>query len=902
MTYRRKLIEVALPLDAINRESAREKSIRHGHPSTLHLWWARRPLAACRAVLFAQLVDDPSARPEEFPTAREQDAERARLFALLEELVKWESSTKDAVLATARAEIRRCFDGDPPPVLDPFCGGGSIPLEAQRLGLEAHASDLNPVPVLITKALIELPATFADRSPVHPQAEHRTTWKGAQGLAEDVRRYGAWMREEAQRRIGHLYPQATLDDGTTAPVIAWLWARTVTCPNPACRATMPLARSFWLGKKKGKEAWVRPVPDGDRVRFEIGHGPGGPPVDGTVGRNGATCLVCSSPVPLAHVRAEGKAGRMGTQLMAVVAEGYRRRVYLPPSPEHEKAADVSRPDDVPETELAHDPRNVWCPQYGLERHADLFTNRQLTALTTFSDLVHEARERVVHDSGDVAYAEAVATYLAFSVSRLSDYSSTLSTWASNPQMEIIRGVFSRQALPITWDFAESNVFGPSSGSLTILMEAIERAVKLLPSAGPSTVRQRDAREAAEESVVVCTDPPYYDNVAYANLADFFYVWLRRSLREVYPSLLGTLLTPKQEELVADPYRAGDRAAANRHFEEGFFSTFAAIRSRHPEDVPMTVFYAFKQAETDGDDEGVASTGWETMLTGLLSAGFMVTATWPMRSERSGRMRDVGSNALASSIVLACRPRPETAPTVDRRTFVAALKADLPGALREMQQGAVAPVDLAQSAIGPGMAVFSRYTTVLEADGTAMTVRAALAQINNVLDEVLAEQEGEFDAETRWAIKWFEQHGFDEGRFGTADVLARATNTAVAALQEAGIVRSARGAVSLLTREEMPDDWDPGRDSRVPVWEVTQHLIKRLETGGERAAADLLAQVGAEGEVARDLAYRLYSICERRKWAKQAMAFNALVTSWPEIQRLAGHAPTPDQVVSDEQLF
>lgn len=900
MTYRRKLIEVALPLDAINRESAREKSIRHGHPSTLHLWWARRPLAACRAVLFAQLVDDPSARPEEFPTAREQDAERARLFALLEELVKWESSTKDAVLATARAEIRRCFDGDPPPVLDPFCGGGSIPLEAQRLGLEAHASDLNPVPVLITKALIELPAKFADRPPVHPQAEHRTTWKGAQGLAEDVRRYGAWMREEAQRRIGHLYPQATLDDGTTAPVIAWLWARTVTCPNPACRATMPLARSFWLGKKKGKEAWVRPVLDGDRVRFEIGHGPGGPLVDGTVGRNGATCLVCSSPVPLAYVRAEGKAGRMGTQLMAVVAEGYRRRVYLPPSPEHEKAADVPRPDDVPETELARNPRHMTAPNYGLTRHADLFTNRQLIALTTFSDLVHEARERVVHDSGDAPYADAVATYLAFGVSRLSDITNSLTTW--KPSMDQAIHLFTRQALPMVWDYAEVGSFSGAAGDFGVSIRNLARVVDTCASGTVGIAVQRDARDAAEQSVVVSTDPPYYDNVPYADLADFFYVWLRRSLRDVYPDLLGTMLTPKQQELVADPFRYGGRAQAERHFEDGFVRTFAAIRSRHPDDVPMTVFYAFKQVETDGDDEGVASTGWETMLAGLLSAGFMVTATWPMRTELGNRMRNRDSNALASSIVLACRPRPETAPTVDRRTFVAALKADLPGALREMQQGAVAPVDLAQSAIGPGMAVFSRYTTVLEADGTAMTVRAALAQINKVLDEVLAEQEGEFDAETRWAIKWFEQHGFDEGRFGTADVLARATNTAVAALQEAGIVRSARGAVSLLTREEMPDDWDPGRDSRVPVWEVTQHLIKRLETGGERAAADLLAQVGAEGEVARDLAYRLYSICERRKWAKQAMAFNALVTSWPEIQRLAGQAPTPDQVVSDEQLF
>lgn len=898
--HRRKLIEVALPLDAINRESAREKSIRHGHPSTLHLWWARRPLAACRAVLFAQLVDDPSSRPEEFPTAEEQDAERARLFALLEELVKWESSANETVLAKARAEIRRCFDGDPPPVLDPFCGGGSIPLEAQRLGLEAHASDLNPVPVLITKALIELPARFADRPPVHPQAENRTSWGGAESLAEDVRRYGAWMREEAEKRIGHLYPAATLDDGTTAPVIAWLWARTVTCSNPACRATMPLARSFWLGKKKGKEAWVRPVPDGDRVRFEIGHGPAGPPVDGTVGRNGATCLVCSSPVPLAHVRAEGKAGRMGAQLMAVVAEGQRRRVYLPSTPEHEKAADLPRPDDVPDTELPRQALGFRVQGYGMIRHADLFTNRQLIALTTFSDLVTEARQRVLDDGGEEPYADAVATYLTLAVSRLSDVQNALARWENTKTQ--VRNLFTRQAIPMMWDYAEAGAFSGAAGDFGVSLRSLLRVLETSRLKGRPQVIQRDARDAAEKSVVVSTDPPYYDNVPYADLADFFYVWLRRSLRDVYPDLLGTVLTPKQEELVADPFRYGGRREAERHFEEGFVRTFAAIRSRHPDDVPMTVFYAFKQAENDGDDEGIASTGWETMLAGLLSAGFMVTATWPMRTELGNRMRNMASNALASSIVLACRPRPENAATVDRRTFVAALRAELPGALREMQQGAVAPVDLAQSAIGPGMAVFSRYATVLEADGSAMTVRAALAQINKMLDEVLAEQEGEFDAETRWAIKWFEQHGFDEGQFGVADVLARATNTAVAALQEAGVVRSSRGTVALLTREEMPDDWDPAHDARVPVWEVTQHLVKRLESGGEQSAAELLVAVGADGEVARDLAYRLYSICERRRWAKQAMAFNGLVTSWPEIQRLAGQAPTPEQVVADEQLF
>jgi putative DNA methylase len=893
-TYKRKLIEVALPLEAINREAAREKSIRHGHPSTLHLWWARRPLAACRAVLFAQLVDDPSSRPEEFPTREAQDAERARLFALLEELVRWESSKDETVLQAARAEIRRSCGDNPPPVLDPFCGGGSIPLEAQRLGLEVHASDLNPVAVLITKALVEIPPRWAGHPPVHPDADRRTTWRGAEGLAEDVRRYGAWMRDEAQQRIGHLYPDAKLPDGSSSPVIAWIWARTVTCPNPACQAIMPLARSFWLGKKKGKEAWVGPIPDGKRVRFEIGHGPAGPPMDSTVGRTGATCLVCLAPVPLTYIRAEGKAGRMGAQLMAIVAEGHRRRVYLPPTEDHEAAADVPQPTDVPDTELARNPRHMTAPNYGMTRHADLSTNRQLVALTTFSDLVTEARVEVANDSGSEDYADAVATYLAVGVSRLADITNSLTTW--KPSMDQAIHLFTRQAIPMVWDYAEVGPFSGAAGDFAVSSKNLARTLDMVVPGSPGTTVQRDARDGGERFVVVATDPPYYDNVPYADLSDFFYVWLRRSLRDEHPELFRTVLTPKATELVADQFRYGGRVAARQHFEKGFVETFTTLRHAQVADLPMTVYYAFKQAENEGADI-VASTGWDTMLAGLLEAGFMVTATWPMRTELANRMRNLDSNALASSIVLACRVRPETAKMLDRRQFLAELRRSLPGALRDMQQGAVAPVDLAQSTIGPGMTVFSRYAKVIEADGSAMTVRTALALINQVLDEVLAEQEGEFDPDTRWAIKWFEQHGFDEGKFGVADVLARATNTAVEALQRAGIVRSERGNVSLLTREEMPAAWEPAADARVPVWEITQHLIKRLEEVSERAAADLLQRVGPRGEVARDLAYRLYSICERKKWAREALAFNSLVTSWPEIQRLAGRAPTPAQAVA-----
>jgi len=891
---RRKLIEVALPLEAINREAAREKSIRHGHPSTLHLWWARRPLAACRAVLFAQLVDDPSAHPDRFPTEDAQEQERQRLFRLIERLVPWEATQDEKVLEEAREEIRRSCGDNLPEVLDPFCGGGSIPLEAQRLGLVAHGSDLNPVAVLITKALIELPARFANRPPIHPRdGDGRLavqSWRGAQGLAEDVRYYGAWMREEAERRIGYLYPPATLPDGRKATVIAWIWARTVTCPNPACRAAMPLVRSFWLGKKKGKEAWIRPIIEGRSIRFEIGHGRAGLPTEGTVSRTGATCLVCNTPVPLAHIRTEGKAARIGAQLMAIVAEGNRERIYLPPDPEHEKAADVPRPQGVPETELPKQALGFRVQGYGMTHHADLFTNRKLTALVTFSDLVGEARQRVIEDRGESEYADAVATYLSFVVSRSVDYSSILCSWHSG--RDLIRNTFSRQALPMVWDYAEVNLFSDSTGNISGALDWVAEVIDGVPTTAPGSAAQCDATAQSSiplQRLAISTDPPYYDNIGYADLADFFYVWLRRSLASTYPALFSTMLTPKAAELVADPFRSGgDKELSEQRFEDGFEKAFAHLRKAARPDFPLTVFYAFKQSEQD--DSGVASTGWETMLAGLLRAGFAVTATWPMRTELGNRMRNQASNALASSIVLACRPRSDTAGITDRRGFLAALHAELPQALRELQQGNIAPVDLAQAAIGPGMAVFSRYAKVVEPTGEPMPVRSALALINQVLDEVLAEQESEFGADTRFAIKWFEQYGFDEAGYDPAEGLARAMNVSVKGLEDAGILVARAGRVRLLRRSELAANWDPATDTRMPVWEVTQQLVRALwDEGSEAKAGELVRRLGGVGEVARDLAYRLYAICERRGWADDALGFNALVTAWPEIARRAASA-------------
>jgi putative DNA methylase len=878
--YKPKLIEVSIPLEEINKESAREKSIRHGHPSTLHLWWARRPLAACRAVLFAQLVDDPSAHPDQFPTEQAQQVERDRLHGIIKRLVVWENIHDEALLKEARAEIRKSCGGNPPPILDPFCGGGSIPLEAQRLGLEAYASDLNPVPVLITKALIEIPPKFADRPPVFPgAAELRMSWPGATGLAEDVRRYGKWMRKEAEERIGHLYPKAKLNHGKEAKVIAWLWARTVTCPNPACTGTMPLVRSFWISKKKGRERYVHPIPDGKRVRFEI-RGPDGVPREGTVGRNGATCLICSTPVPLAYIRAEGQAGRIGAQLMAIAVEGTHQRSYLPANDEHEKAADVPRPADVPDAELPEQALGFRVQGYGMRTWADLFTSRQLTALTTFTDLVKEARFRILSDGAEPAYVSALATYLALATSRTADLNNSIVTWSNSRDQA--RNLFARQAIPMVWDFAEVNPFANAAGDLAISVDTAQEVISALPSTRSAAATQANASDV-DRAGLAATDPPYYDNVGYADLADFFYVWLRRSLADVYPDLMATVLTPKAHELVADPFRQGGKEQAEQFFENGFEKVFALIAEYTPAGFPITVVYGFKQSETDIDG-GHASTGWETLLGAMIKAGWAVTATWPIRTERGGRTRDINSNALASSIVLACRPRLEDARVIDRRGLIAALRAELPSALRKLQQGGVAPVDLPQASIGPGMAVFSRYARVNEPNGSTMPVRAALALINQVLDEVLSQQEGDFGADTRWCLEWFKSYGFEAGPFGVAETLSKAKNTAVAGLERAGVLRAGGGKVRLRSVDHLPAGYDPRRDDRVSEWEILLHLAKRLREQGGDEAARLMAAARdvVDLDAVRELAYLLFSIAEKKGWAETALLFNGLGTSWSDL--------------------
>ena len=937
---RKKLIEVALPLEAINAASAREKSIRHGHPSTLHLWWARRPLAAARAVLFAQMVDDPSSRPELFPTEEAQSQERQRLFRIIEELVKWENTTNETVLESAREEIRKSwrrtcednkdhpraeelFDPDRLPAFhDPFAGGGAIPLEAQRLGLEAHASDLNPVAVLINKAMIEIPPRFASKPPVNPEAKQgkastNATWSGATGLAEDVRYYGKWMRDEAEKRIGHLYPKVEVTaemvrgrpdlkqyEGRELTVIAWLWARTVKSPNPAfADVEVPLASTFVLSTKKGNGAYVVPVIDDSGYRFTVRAGtPSEAARRGTKLARGANfqCVMSGTPLSGDYIKAEGQAGRMNARMMAIVCEGDRGRVYVGPTAGHEDTAIQVKPEWLPALTISGSTQYLGIKPYGLVRFDQLFTARQLSALTTLSDLVVEARGRIRADAvsagipndgtplrdegtGAMAYAEAVSMYLAFAVDKGANYWSTICAWHTSAQKLV--STFSRQAIPMVWDYTETNPLSDSSGNLLL---GVEQAAKMLQNLGvgvSGTSIQADAiSQTASAGKIVSTDPPYYDNVPYADLSDFFYVWLRRSMQETYPELFATIAVPKAEELVAFAYRHGGKVGAETFFLNGMTRAMDRLAEQTHPSWPVTIYYAFKQSET-GDTGGTSSTGWETFLGAVIRAGFSVSGTWPVRTEYTGNLK-VNRNALASSIVLVCSPRANDLPVATRREFVGALKSELPEALRRMQSGNIAPVDLAQAAIGPGMAVFTRYAQVLDASGEAVTVREALSLINQTLDEVLAEQEGDFDADTRWALAWFEQSGFAEGEYGVAETLSTAKNTSVSGMVDAGILVSGAGNVRLLRPQELAEDWDPERDSRLSAWETVHQLVRIHDQKGEGAAAELVAKLGSNAESARDLAYRLHRICDLKDRTQEALGYNALVRSWGEISELA----------------
>lgn len=940
----KKLIEVALPLDDINAAAAKEKSIRHGHPSTLHLWWARRPLAAARAVIFAQMVNDPGGNRGYGPgkTKAQVQLERERLFDIIRKLVVWENTNNESVLDEAYQEIQKSwrevcdlnrghpqavelFNPDKPPSFhDPFAGGGALPLEAQRLGMESHASDLNPVAVLINKAMIEIPPRFSCGKPIGPipsterQQRFAEDWAGTKGLAEDIRRYGSWVQDEAVKRIGYLYPKVELPverGGGEATVIAWLWARTVKSPNPAfSHVDVPLASTFVVSSKAGREFYVHPKISGETYYFEVREGK--PPEEFKTGTKapgrGANflCLLSGSPISGDYIKAEGKAGRLGTRLMAIVADGPRSRIYLSPTQETESLAKSVAPEWRPTGEVPPRLTGGTCVPYGLSNWGDLFTSRQLVALTNFSELISEASIKAKQDAinagmhddgigldgggaGATAYGEAIAVYLSFALSKLADRGSSICTWFT--ERDSTRNTFARQSIPMTWDFAELNTLlngtGSFMGAVNWTAESVEGITGGRKCSIVGFASQSDAaRQNISANKLISTDPPYYDNIGYADLSDFFYVWLRRPLKSVFPSLFATMAVPKAEELVATPYRHGSREKAEAFFLSGMTDAMHRLAEQAHPAFPTTIYYAFKQSDTT--DLGTGNTGWETFLEAVLRAGFAITGTWPMRTELANRMIGSGTNALASSIVLVCRQRSLDAPSVSRREFLRELKDELSEAVEEMIGGSegispVAPVDLAQAVIGPGMAVFSKYSAVLEADGSAMSVHTALMLINRMLTE----GGGDFESDTQFCLAWFDQYGWSEGPFGEANTLATAKATSVDGVRDAGVVESGGGKVRLLKPGEYPSDWSPETDNRTPIWEALHQMIRAHRSGGDAVAGGLLARMHERSEPIRQLAYRLYTLCERKGWAEDARAYNELITAWPHIEAAsheAGH--------------
>lgn len=870
-----KLVEVALPLEAISAACRRDKDRKTGTIKNVHKWFAPMPTPAWRALLFATLVDDPG-----------EEGERAKLLDFVTRLVPDHGGAPDeATLAEARMRIGEATGGDPPPVFDPFCGGGSTLVEAQRLGLKAIGSDLNPVPVLITRVLTELVPQVAGRPPLVGDPAQLAKMAGGplDGFLADCLHYARRVRDVVWDQIGHLYPPAP-GGGT---IIAWLWARTVTCPNPACRAVAPLVSSFWLSKRKGAETWVEPVDrqPGKPVRFEVRTGGSGPPPAPKVGRGGTfRCVVCQETITEPHVKSEGMAGRLGVQLMAVAVDRPGGRAYLAGDDLEPPA--VARPADAPDIELPNDTRVFWSKLYGERTYADLFTNRQLVALGAFADAVAAVPAWVRLDGGDETHARAVGSMLGLCVGKLTASCSTQVRWRQRSVESKAEPAFGRHALPMLWDFAETNPFARSVGDW--MAQAASVVTGLRASATgchPARTFSADARSAADQvnaPVLLATDPPYFAHIGYADLSDYFYVWLRRVLAGVHPDLFATVATPKAAELIAAPYRhGGDRQRATTYFIEGFTETFHRLAAVSAPDLPLLVVYAHRQEESENG--GTSSTAWDAMLSAILDAGLRIVGTWPIHATGSSRQIGLGTNALASYVVLVCRPQLQAAKPVDRQWFIGALRADLPRAIRKLQEGAISSIDLGQATIGPGMAIFSRYSKVVEPTGQAMTVRSALGLIGQVQGEVLDEFAGDVDRWTRWAMLWYRDHGFDDGRFDDAEKLFKTTNTSLEGLEHRGLVRSRASKVHLRSRDDLPMAWAPGEDST--VWEVTHHLVKRLTSGGEQAAAELLAQAQRWADEARNLAYWL-SLAAVKSRPKDALDYDALVTSWPEITRLA----------------
>ena len=881
MTYKKKLIEVALPLKAINEACVKEKTIRQGHPSTLHVYWARRPLAAARAVLFSTLVDDPSGNKE--LSELEVVKERKRLFHLIEQLVLWKNTNNKDLLLQAKKEIDYSTNNNPPQLLDPFCGAGTIPLEGQKLGLESFGSDLNPLAVLITKGLIELPYKFKDCHPVNPSIKLRTdsnsNWAESTGLANDLRYYGELIKDNCYKILSKFYPKSN----NGGKIIGWILARNVECPNPACGKLTPLIKSFVLSSIKNNFASLVPIINDIGVTYRIANN-----LDnvrkGTMSRQGGRCIFCDNPITFKYIRSEGIKKKIIFTQLATITLKNGRKVFL--SSVDSKILQKEIPKvDIHLLEELKGKAAANVPLYGLTAFKDLFTKRQLYMLNTFVDAINNIEGDILEDGGSIEYSKALKLYLAFSFDRLLNQHCTLTRLQE--ARGSIAGVFSKQAIAMTWDFVEANPFSDSTGNWDGAVNWVAKSLERLSINAKGESQQIDASKAIYNlsKPFVCTDPPYYDNIMYADLSDYFYVWLKLILSHDYPELFKTIQTPKTNEIVASPYIFnGNKDKAEKHFLNGMMSAAEQIAIHANPDYPVTYFYAYKQTETN-DEGSTMSTGWETFLQGLITAGYQVTATWPMRTEMKGRTVATNSNALASSIVVTLRKKDISTSIATRSEFIKTLSTELELAIYKMMESDISPVDLQQSSIGPGMAVFTRYTKVLEADGSPMTVRTALRIINAELDRIQEDSDIEMDTDTRFCIQWFDAYGFNEKPYGDAETLSRAKDTSVDGLINAGVFLADRGKAKLRHWSEMPVDWDPRLDKRLTLWECTHQIVRELVNGdGQLGAAKLAKFMGSQkADEAKELAYQLYHICDKRSWAQHAGDYNTLVSNWADIK-------------------
>lgn len=913
-TRLKKLIEVALPLQAINAAAKKETKTTNGHPSTFHLWWGHRPYSVARALIFSSLVDDPSSRPDLYPTRAEQDNARRTLFSMIEQLVDWRSSADRKTIGAAQSLLRQSLGDIFPTIVDPFSGRGTIPLEAQRLGCTTIGADLNPVAVLISKALVEIPARFKSSNPVHPDhAPLRESMRGPAALAADVEAYARALLAIATNALHGQYQPVRTPQGEELPVLAWLWARTVRCPNPVCNGVTPLIKSNVLSAKAGQSRYLKPTINQElkRVTFSVSTAKSDT-FSNVIPKRGATCIFCEQPISLQQLRAEGIKTKLEPHmLLGAVLNANGKKKFVGSQEVSVSAIDPLPPDRNLDHDLTRNSRHMGPTVYGLYRHRDLYTNRQLKALTTFATSVLGLRDQIETDAsrsgmntdarsledggtGAAAYADAIITYLAIAISRLADRCSTLVFWQAD---ETVGHVFVRSALSMTWDFVEPNPLGDSTGSFHSSVKSVVATLAKLPTDGSSTIVQEDCRELAyPDQCVIITDPPYYDNIPYSDISEYFYVWLREALEPLWPNLFATLGTPKSNELTFDKSRFhGDAEAARAYVTAGFAETFGKWRERANPAFPLVVLYAFRATEAADDsmssDDQVVSYGWESILASLIGSGFEITGTWPIGTERDNRFRSQGSNALGSSIALICRPRSDGATRCSRVDFLHALRSDLPFAVQRLREASLAATDLQQAALGPGISVFSRYSEVLEADDSVMTVRSALAAINDELAHILLGEIADVDADTHFALSWFDRYGYDNGKYGDADILLKAKNASLRHLEDAGVVVSERGLVRLLSPTELSGDHT--RISDRPTWAQCMFAISALisEDGGEARAAEVIRAIGAaEATRLKDIAYHCYLICDRQKRASDARDFNALVSSWPEIERRASEVP------------